>query len=127
MNTAKSACNNLKFPFFRLQTLKKALLFCKNFRKGGGPFNPPPLAKVLVAPLHFSTIGKWKLYFTLNPYTSLQLHLDRQRISNPQTSESPLVATCTKHQINDNYLFFRNRCYRIRGNGPKILGNRSTK
>ena len=32
LNTAKSACNNLKIPFFRLQTLKKALLFLKNFR-----------------------------------------------------------------------------------------------
>ena len=51
----------LKISFFRLQTLKKALLFLKNFRKGGEPpLNPPrplqnnifpPLAKVLVAPL----------------------------------------------------------------------------
>ena len=47
----------LKISFFRLQTLKKALLFLKNFRKGGGTPRPlqnnilPPLAKVLVAPL----------------------------------------------------------------------------
>ena len=53
----------LKISFFRLQPLKKALLFSKNFRKGvgGNPLNPsktitkldiaPQLAKVLVAPL----------------------------------------------------------------------------
>ena len=54
MNTANSACNNLKFPFFRLQTLKKALLFWKKFRKPPKPIQNntlPPLAKFLVAPL----------------------------------------------------------------------------
>ena len=40
LNTAKSACNNLKFPFFELKPLKKELLFLKIFRKGG---KPPPL------------------------------------------------------------------------------------
>ena len=48
MNTAKCVCNNLKFPFFRLKTLKKALLFLKNFRKKGrggaiGAQHPPSL------------------------------------------------------------------------------------
>ena len=40
LNTAKSACNNLKFPFFSTSNpLKKHLCFWKIFEKRG---NPPP-------------------------------------------------------------------------------------
>ena len=42
----------LKISFFRLQTLKKALLFLKNFRKRGGnpPLTPPNPYKIIYCP-----------------------------------------------------------------------------